>query len=281
LVTAHILQADPQGPGYFATGHWLYPNDSNDTIVYDGDVVVHGHPVTAALSDNGLHYAYTLADSRSVYVDGRAVASGTHLPAVFAVSDDGASVLYSDTDAAGKNGVIYRSGVSVFHAPYNIGEAVGSADAMHYTAVVDGLPPSLVHDGTTIATSGITGMSAPLISPDGTHYGVFSTSQGGGISSVDGVAILPSVEWGDTGLVTDEGHWALLDLARGSVPLVDGTVKGPPANQVVISDDGRSVATDTSVGDVMVNGVTVATVPIQTAWLEVEGTTLYVYNVVV
>ena len=65
LVTAHILQSNPQGETYKASGHWLYPNDLNDTIVYDGKVVVHGHPGSAALSDNGLHYAYTLAGSLS------------------------------------------------------------------------------------------------------------------------------------------------------------------------------------------------------------------------
>ena len=45
------------------------------------------------------------------------------------------------------SGVIYRNGITVFHAPYSIGEAVGSADAMHYTAVVDGFSATLVHDG--------------------------------------------------------------------------------------------------------------------------------------
>lgn len=34
-------------------------------------------------------------------------------------------------------------------------------------------------------------------------------------------------------------------------------------------------------GDVLLNGVEVANVPIQTAWLEITGTTLYVYSIVV
>jgi hypothetical protein len=213
LVTAHILQSNPQGVTYEASGHWLYPNDLNDTIVYDGKVVVHGHPVTAALSDNGLHYAYTLAGSLSVYVDGRVVATGTYIPDVFDVSDDGSAVLYSDSHAGGTSGVIYRNGTAVFHAPYSIGEAVGSADAMHYTAVVNGFPARLVHDGTTVASDGITGSSFPLISPDGTHYGAYSTAEGGG-TSTDGITTLPTTEWGTNGEVTDDGHWAIIDIPR-------------------------------------------------------------------
>jgi hypothetical protein len=79
-VVAHIGTAEPNRQTSFASGHWLYPNDVNNTIVYDGNVVVHGHPVTAVLSDNGLHYAYTLAAGLSIYVDGHAVATGTHDP---------------------------------------------------------------------------------------------------------------------------------------------------------------------------------------------------------
>jgi len=280
MVTAHILQANPQGQVYEASGHWLYPNDLNNTIVYDGAVVVHGHPGSAALSDNGLHYAYTLAGSMSVYVDGRAVATGTDIPDVFDVSDDGSTVLYSDSHAGGTLGVIYRNGVAVFSASLSIGEAVGSADAMHYTAVVNGFPARLVHDGTTVASYGITGFLLPLISPDGTHYGAYSTAEGGG-TSVDGVSILPATEWGTNGEVTDAGHWAVIDIPRGGLPLVDGAVAGSAANQVVISDDGSEVATDTDSGDVLINGVNVANVRIQTAWLEIEGSTLYVYSIVV
>ena len=280
LVTAHILQSNPQGETYKASGHWLYPNDLNDTIVYDGKVVVHGHPGSAALSHNGLHYAYTLAGSLSVYVDGRVVATGTYIPDVFDVSDDGSTVLYSDSHAGGTSGVIYRNGIAVFHAPYSIGEAVGSADAMHYTAVVNGFPARLVHDGTTVASDGITGFSFPMISPDGTNYGAYSPAEGAG-TSVDGITTLPATEWGTNGEVTDQDHWAIIDIPRGDLPLVDGVVAGAAANQVVISDDGREVATDTNSGDVLVNGVKVANVPIQTAWLEIEGTTLYVYSVVV
>ena len=93
MVTAHILRANPLEQTDLASGHWLYPDDMNDTIVYDGNVVVRGHPVTVALSHNGLHYAYTLARGLGVYVDGRRVATGTFIPDVFAVSDDGATVL--------------------------------------------------------------------------------------------------------------------------------------------------------------------------------------------
>ncbi len=165
VVTAHILRAHPQELTLLASGHWLYPDDMNDTIVYDGTVVVHGHPVTVALSHNGLHYAYTLARGLGVYVDGRRVATGTFIPDVFAVSDDGATVLYSDSKAVGIDGVIYRNGVAVYHSPYDVGLAVGSADAMHYTAVVSTVSGELVHDGRTVATSGINGELAAADQP--------------------------------------------------------------------------------------------------------------------
>jgi hypothetical protein len=278
-VVAHIGTADPNMQTRFASGHWLYPDDVNNTIVYDGTVVVHGHPVTVALSQNGLHYAYTLGRGLSVYVDGRAVATGTYLPAVFAVSDDGGTVLYSDSNPAGDAGVIYRNGVPVFRAQYGIGQAVGSADAMHYTAVVDGFPLTLVHDGHTVATSGITGMSTPMISPDGTHYGVVSTAQGDGVSMVDGASILPSTETGGPAELTDTGDWAVV-AGGNDEPLVDGVVKGPSAYEVVITSDARSVAIATNAGVVLVNGTPVDSVSIQTAWLEIDGTTLYIYNTV-
>jgi hypothetical protein len=264
----------------FAGGHWLYADDLNDTINYDGKVVARGHPVTAALSQNGLHYAYTLAAGLTVYVDGRAVAIGTYLPDVFAVSNDGSTVLYSDTSGLNGPGAIYRNGISVFHAPVGIGEAVGSADAMHYTAVVDGEPSvgTLVHDGRTVATSGITGNSIPMISPDGTHYGLYSSSEGGGVTSVDGVVILPATAWAQSGQITDSGHWALLDSALGFAPLVDGVAKGPPADDVVISADGQEIAEETSDGRLLVNGARVGTAP-RDGSLEIDGNTLYVYNI--
>jgi hypothetical protein len=264
---------------YFASGHWLYASDLNDTIVYDGKVVAHGHPVTAALSQNGLHYAYTLAKGLSVYIDGHPVATGTYIPAVFAVSDDGASVLFSDT--AGRDGVgsIYRNNVAIYRATNGIGEAVGSADAMHYTAIVFGFTETMVHDGIMVADSGIDGDSAPLISPDGTHYGLDSAGQNGGVTSVDGVAVLPATEWGRLYQITDSGHWALVDYARGSLPIVDGVVKGPPADQAAISPDGQEVALDTVSGAILVNGKSVGRASSRDPWLEIEGNTLYVYNI--
>ncbi len=277
-VAAHIGTADPNRQTYFASGHWLYQNDVNNTIVYDGKVVVHGHPVTAVLSDNGLHYAYTLAAGLSVYVDGRVLATGTYEPEVLAVSNDGATVLYSDADPGGNSGVIYRNGVTVFQAQYGIGQAVGSADALHYTAVIDGFPLTLVHDGQTVATSGVTGMSTPLISPDGVHYGVLSTAEGG-VSMVDGVSILPNTQTGYPGEVTDSGHWADV-VGPNDEPLVDGVVEGPSANQVVITSDARDVAVASNAGAVLVNGVPIEAVRIQTAWLEIEGNTLYIYSIV-
>jgi hypothetical protein len=264
---------------YFASGHWLYASDLNDTIVYDGKMVARGHPVTAALSQNGLHYAYTLANRLSVYIDGHPVATGTYIPQVFAVSDDGSSVLFSDT--AGRDGVgsIYRNNVATFRATNGIGEAVGSADAKHYTAIIFGASETMVHDGQTVATSGITGGSAPLISPDGAHYALDSGGQDGGVTSVDGVAVLPAIEWGRLYQITDSGHWALVDYPRGSVPIVDGVVKGPPANQAVISADGHDIALDTVAGAILVNGVSVGRAP-RDPWLEIEGNKLYVYNIV-
>jgi hypothetical protein len=264
---------------YFASGHWLYASDLNDTIVYDGRVVAQGHPVTAALSQNGLHYAYTLAKGLSVYIDGHAVATGTYIPEVFAVSDDGASVLYSDTAGRGGVGSIYRNGVAIFRATNGIGEAVGSADAMHYTAIIVGVSETMVHDGQMVADSGITGGSAPLISPDGAHYGLDSAGQDGGVTSVDGVPVLPANEWGRLYQITDSGHWVLVDYPRGSVPIVDGVVKGPSADQAVISTDGRQIALDTLTGAILVNGKSVGRAP-RDPWLEIEGNTLYVYNIV-
>ena len=49
----------------------------------------------------------------------------------------------------------------------------------------------------------------------------------------------------------------------------------------MISDDGKNIALLADSGDVLLNGVKVANVPIQTAWLEITGTTLYVYSIVV
>jgi hypothetical protein len=264
---------------YFASGHWLYASDLSDTIVYDGNVVAHGHPVTAALSQNGLHYAYTLAEGLSVYIDGHPVATGTYIPEVFAVSDDGASVLFSDTSGRDGVGSIYRNGVAIFRATNGIGEAVGSADAMHYTAIIFGFSETMVHDGQMVADSGVTGDSAPLISPDGAHYGLDSTGQDGGVTSVDGVPVLPASEWGRLYQITDSGHWVLVDDPRGSEAIVDGVVKGPPASEAAISADGQEIALDTVAGAILVNGVRVGAAP-RNAWLEIEGNTLYVYNIV-
>jgi hypothetical protein len=263
----------------FASGHWVYADDLNDTIVYDGKVVARGHPVTVALSQNGLHYAYTMAKGLSVYIDGHPVATGTYIPAVFAVSDDGASVLYSDTAGRDGGGSIYRNNAAIFRATNGIGEAVGSADAMHYTAIVFGLPATLIHDGKLVTSSGVTGASAPLISPDGAHYGLDSSGQDGGVTSVDGVAVLPASQWGRVYQITDSGHWVLVDYPRGSLPIVDGVAKGPPSNQAVISDDGQEIALDTVSGAILVNGKSIGRGP-RDPWLEIEGNTLYVYNIV-
>lgn len=260
---------------FFANGHWLYPDDLNDTVVYDGVVVAHGHPVTAALSQNGLHYAYTLAQGLSIFVDGKSVATGTNNPDVFAVSDDGATVLYTDSRSVNVDGVIYRNADPVFRSVFGIGEAVGSADALHYTAVVGGDPPTLIHDGVTVVRSGIDGDSAPIISPDGSHFGVCSGAVGG--ANIDGAAILP----GDGGTwcqVTDSGHWVILDQKQDFVPVVDAVVKGPPAKLAVISSDGQQVAEETVDGAVLVNGVRVAAAPAD-GWLEIEGSALYVYDI--
>jgi hypothetical protein len=274
-VTVNIGQVSENPLWYFGSGHWLYADDLNDTIVYDGKVVVHGDPVTAALSQNGLHYAYTLANSLLIYVDGHARDVGTYIPEVFAVSDDGATVLYSDTAGKDGAGTIYRSGVAILTRPDGIGEAVGSADAMHYTAVVFGTPETLVHDGQTVAVSGITSMSAPMLSPDGIHYGVSS----GADTSVDDVAILPAGDSGRLDEITDTGDWVALDDTQGSVPDVDGVVKGPPAEVAVITADGHQIAIDTTANTVLVNGVDVGPAP-HNVWLEIEGNTLYVYDIV-
>jgi hypothetical protein len=281
-VTADLGPISQNNLWYFAGGHWLYADDLNDTIVYDGKLVAHGHPVTAALSQNGLHYAYTLADGLSVYVDGRSVTTGTYLPEVFAVSDDGSTVLYSDTDGFNGPGAIYRNGTAIFNAPVSIGEAVGSADAMHYTAVVDGgrSVASLVYDGRTVATSGITGSTTPMISPGGSHYGVYTTGDASGVTSVDGVAVLPAGDSGLWGEVTDSGHWVVLDGAAKFAPRVDGVIDGPPAAEAVINNDASDVAVyDSVAGMVLVNGKQVAKASIDT-YLDLVGNTLYIYDIV-
>ena len=134
----------------------------------------------------------------------------------------------SDSKAVGIDGVIYRNGVAVYHSDYDVGLAVGSADAMHYTAVlaVSTRSGELVHDGRQpIATSGITGDLQPLISPDGAHYGVVSPGQG--VNSIDGRAILPANGQGILGEVTDAGHWVLIGGKPG-VPLWNGRYQGLP-----------------------------------------------------
>ena len=102
-----------------------------------------------------------------------------------------------------------------------------------------GASGELVDDGRTVATSGINGELQPLISPDGAHYGVVSQDQGA--NSIDGRAILPANGQGILGGVTDAGHWVLVGGKPG-VPLVDGVVRGPPADEAVISDDGKNIA---------------------------------------
>ncbi len=105
-------------------------------------------------------------------------------------------------------------------------------------------------------------------------------SQDQGANSIDGRAILPANGQGILGGVTDAGHWVLVGGKPG-VPLVDGVVRGPPADEAVISDDGKNIALLANSGDVLLNGVNVANVPFQSAWLEITGTTLYVYSIVV
>jgi hypothetical protein len=96
---------------------------------------------------------------------------------------------------------------------------------------------------------------------------------------VDGVTVLPASHWGRVYQITDSGHWVLVDYPRGSLPIVDGVAKGPPSNQAVISDDGQEIALDTVSGAILVNGKSIGRGP-RDPWLEIEGNTLYVYNIV-
>jgi hypothetical protein len=89
---------------------------------------------------------------------------------------------------------------------------------------------------------------------------------------------LPATAWARSGQITDSGHWALLDSALGFAPLVDGVAKGPSAEDVVISADGQDIAEETSEGPLLVNGVRVGTAP-RNGLLEIDGSTLYVYNI--
>ncbi len=97
-------------------GHYLLNSTGEESsdyaLNYDGNEVYEGS-TTAVLSDNGLHYGYTVGTKKDsgIYIDGKSVATiKSPQVTIQAVSDDGSQYIYT-TSSANANGEPVRNGL--------------------------------------------------------------------------------------------------------------------------------------------------------------------------
>lgn len=238
-----------------ADGHYLLYVYETEKLIHDGREL-HSGPLAgvyggwgAALSHNGMHYAYVLpnledSDFSDLYVDGTKMASGRFFSQP-AVTDDGMHHFHTAclSSSGFADSCLFKDGNELFLHENGILRYWINTDGSSYYASLRNFDEagnfveSLVKDGTEIYKG--RELSQKLFSPNGAHYAYLS-SDGSGMQNlvVDGVVVHSSsalfVEQ-----ITDLGAYCAWDSANQLV-LINGVeipVQGNSRIKCYINDD--------------------------------------------
>jgi len=288
--------APSQVPMYFLDtggGHYLLYVYETQKLVYDGRELYSGQLAdvyggsSAALSHNGLHYAYVIPgtdglDFNDLYVDGTKVETAQHLLQP-ALTDDAHYFYTACSSATGFSGsCLFKDGTDIFLAEHGILEYWVNVDGTTYYALLRD-PQSLVRNGEVIYEG--TELAHKSFSPNGVHYAYVSHDENGMQHLiVDGDVVRSSTAL-FVNQVTDLGSYCAWDSANQLVFIngVEFPVQGDSQIKCYINDDAsHSLIHD--VGTWLLDGNPVQFPELSPADeienVEMKGDTWYVYRLV-
>lgn len=280
----------------YSAGHYLFEGFRDHSLIYDGVAVVKSGAASGKLSNNGLHYIYTVADYNfdakqqalekkivptDIYVDGQKKLSGFNITLI-GITNDGKDFYYYDKpkNSTSDESFLKKNGATI-------------SDSV----LTDGLVASLSAKGpftNSHADDKACGGQMDkeyAMSSNGEHEGHICVVQkpDGSFSQeliIDGKKLYESSAIGGLQL-TNSGHYSVTDF-DANIIVVDGR-KVPVADGVqglaVINSDATHVATLTNKG-ILIDGVyaeipkTLATQiadSLTPVYLELVDNILYVY----
>jgi hypothetical protein len=259
MIPTGIVTTQPsQVPLYFLDtggGHYLLYVYETEKLVYDGREL-HSGPLagvyggwSAALSHNGLHYAYVLPnaedpDFSDLYVDGAKTASGKFFSQP-GVPDDGTHHFHTAclSSSGFADSCLFKDGNELLlHEDGILGYSINTDGSSYYAWLrnfdEDGnFVESLVKDGAEIYKG--RALSQKLFSPNGAHYAYLSSDDTGMQNLVVDGAVVHSSSALFVGQVTDLGAYCAWDPANQLV-LINGVeipVQGNSRIKCYINDD--------------------------------------------
>lgn len=293
-----------QVPLYFLDtggGHYLLYVYETAKLVYDGREL-HSGPLagvyggwSAALSHNGLHYAYVLpnaedADFSNLYVDGVKTASGQFFSQP-AVTDDGMHHFYTAclSSSGFADSCLFKDGNDLFlHENGILGYWINTDGSSYYASLrnfdeAGNFVESLVKDGAEIYKG--RELSQKLFSPNGAHYAYLSSDNTGMQNLVVDGTVVHSSSALFVEQVTDLGAYCAWDPANQLV-LINGaefSVQGNSRIKCYINGDA-SHALIQDEGSWLLDGHPVQFSELNPAntieSVEMKGDTWFVYRVV-